>query len=258
MLGLGVALSSVKRPIWLAVFFLAWLPWNYYHYRQDRRTTLAADRQRRVWLDEIGASVRAFRGIDAVIYDNKPPLLEHWGVTAIVRLAQPIPEERIRPLGSPGSDELLTSPNLLTLMWDDATPPRVFARRRAPDVPYIRFGPETPLYQLLEGFTGGSGPRRWMRADARARLLRPAGARHFQVDMQAVFQNTNQSRIDLAVDGKQFATVTLHHDGFLKFEVPVPPGPEESVIISFHVTPGIPDGSDRPLGHPVAAFGFIP
>jgi hypothetical protein len=258
MLGLALALSEVKRPVWLAVFFLAWLPWNYYHYREDRRSTLAADRQRRVWLEAITAGVRAFPQVDAVIYDNKPPLLEHWGITAIVRLAQPIPEQRIRPLGSPGSDELLTSPNLLTLVWDDASQPRVFARRRAPDIAYIRFGPEAPLYQLLDGFTGGSGPRRWMRADARARLLRPAGARHFQVDLQAVFKDTQQSRIDLAMDGKQFGSVTLHHDGFVQFEVPVPPGPEQSVIVSFHVTPGIPDGDQPPLGHPIAAFGFVP
>ncbi len=184
-------------------------------------------------------------------------LLEHWGLTAIVRLAGQVPEQRIRPLGSEGSSELLSSPNLLTLNWD-GPPPRLFARHRAPDVSYIRFGPDTPLWQLEDGFLGGDGPRRWMRADARARLLRPAGARHFQVEMQAVFRDTQQSRIDLAMNGRQFASVTLHKDGFVTFQVPVPPGPEESVEISFHVTPGIPVGTEPPLGHPVASFGFLP
>ncbi len=49
LIGLAIAISATTRPVWLALFFAVWIPWNYHQRRIDGRAELAAANQRRAW-----------------------------------------------------------------------------------------------------------------------------------------------------------------------------------------------------------------
>src|SRR5262249_17844235 len=63
-IGLAIAISAVTRPLWLAIFFAFWIPWNYRQLRIDRGTELAAAEERKRWATPVAAFVRSHPEID--------------------------------------------------------------------------------------------------------------------------------------------------------------------------------------------------
>src|ERR1700681_2789952 len=80
----------------------------------------------------------------------------------------------------PEVQSVLGAPHLAVVIWDGQIH-KVTILPRSPDVPYIRSSRFAPLWQLGEGWIDSDVNFRWIAPHATARLLRPPGARIFEV-----------------------------------------------------------------------------
>ena len=118
MLGLAVAFSVVTRVRWLALFFLLWLPWNYWNFRTARREAQTIAEHRRAWFTPVAAFVRGHPEIDTFVYDGTPDAMPHHAVAGALRLLHPGPGIRVVPLER-GWDAL-SAEHLAEFVWDPA------------------------------------------------------------------------------------------------------------------------------------------
>jgi hypothetical protein len=257
LIGLAVALSAVTRAAWLAAFFAAWLPWNYLHFRVDRREAQTVAAQRKAWLAPVEALVRQHPEIDTFVYDGTPDYMPHHAVAGALRVLREGQETHVLPL-SRGGWEALSAPHLAVFVWDPARL-KLYLMPRVPDVAYVYLDEHAPVWQLTLGWRENQGTLRWMRPRASVRLLRPAHADRFEVWVNAVLRGAKQRQLAVTINGVKLGTIRLTEEAIAKFHLPVPPGPEGPVQVDLTASPPIPDPTgDGELGQPVLGLGFPP
>ncbi len=260
LIGLALALSAVARPVWLALFFAVWIPWNYSQLRVYRKAELAAADERRAWYQPIANFASTHPEVDTFVYDGAPESLNPWGVNGALRDARPNLPTRVFAADAPDLKNGLAEPHLAVLVWDQQFR-RVHVLPRAADVPYIRLSLIPPLWQLGEGWIGTDPSFRWIGPHATARLLRPAAAKVFEIVVYVppvYIERLHQGRLDVSLDHQLIGSGVLDKAEPTTFRFDVPPGKEGPVEVEFTVTPGLkdPNGSVIVYGAPVAAFGF--
>ena len=260
LIGVSIALSAVNRAIWLAAFFAAWMPWNYYHLRLDRRAALASARERRTWFAPIASFMQTHPDVDTFVYENAPESLAYYGVAGAVRnLRNPNFTTRVAWAGMPQFASYLKEPHLVLLAWDQQRQILTVVPR-APDVSYINLSPRAPIWQLISGWQAAAESFRWIEPHARARLLRPANAHVFEVVVYVspfYIEHLHQGRLALSLDHVPVGSGVFDQAVPTTFHFEVPPGPEGSVEVEFTVAPPLKDPSGSGyLGIPIAAFGF--
>jgi hypothetical protein len=260
LLGLAVALSAIERPVWAALFFLLWIPWNYLQFRSEQREELAAAADRRSWVASAEGMLREHPDIDTVIYDGAPKTLGSLGMAGLLRNYYPLRPATAVWLYSPESAEALQRPHAALVVWDPDTR-HATVLLHGPDVSYIRLTLEAPIWQLLRGWPGSQGTSRWIAPSALARLYRPADARVFEVVVpvsQYYLDRLEKGRLDVKMDGALLGSAALEKSELTTFHFPVPPGPAGPVEVEFIVTPPLKDpNAPGYLGQQIAAFGFL-
>jgi hypothetical protein len=263
LVGLAVALSSVTAPVAVALLFLVWIPWNYREMRPYRNRNMAESAERRDWFRSLSEFVPQHPEIENFLYDGAPHSLESWGVSGAVRVLRPPRAPlRVTPLDSADGKALFRRGSFALLVWDEPTR-KVTGLVKASDVDesYITLDASAPFWQLEDGWTGNQGTYRWIAADAKARLFRPAGASVMEVVVNVseyYIEHLHESRFEVLLNGVSLGAETLRVAKPVTLRFPIPAGVPGPAEIEFRVSPPLPDPNHTgpPLGQPIAAFGF--
>lgn len=258
MIGLSIAAACVaarQRLAILAVFFAIWIPWNYMNLRSMRRIWLQQADDRRLYVAALTGLASRQPEVTSFIYQEAP--LVEYGANAAARWLHPGKPILMVSEQEPKPPELLQSPKLAILHWDESMH-RLDPMVRTPAIEsYIRVGADMPVWQLRDGWFPSDGRHRWTRPHATAELLRPAGAKTVELTLivsDEYLAKVRQSHVRLALDGVPCGIFDLTKTGLQTVRVPVPPAPAGRVELSIDADPPYP-GSE-PLGIAVVAFGF--
>jgi hypothetical protein len=259
-IGLAMAISTVTRPVWLAVFFAFWIPWNYRQLRIDRNSELSAADERRLWFTPVADFVKTHPDVDAFVYQNHPATLGSYGVSGALTVLHPV-ESKLLIADAESADQnaALSRPGCALLLWD---PYRriMHIMQREPDAAYIALTYVTPPWQLTEGWIGIDYSFRWIGPHAVARLARPPGTRTFEIaafvpnEYLKIFA---QRRLTVSLNHKPVGTAVFDKFAPETFRFALAPEQAGPVEVELDVSPPTPDPAG-PRGLPVVGFGFKP
>ncbi len=254
------ALAERCHVALLVLFFAAWLPWNHWHLRANRRATLAAAYENHAYVSAVFDAARTLPATRRFVYDGAPPGLPRWGVEGALRYfyrehieAYPIEEK-----------EKVTGPAPVALLAWDPIARKMLSVTGTPDAPrasYITMAADTPVWQLGQGWYGRSGSFRWTKPVATARLLRPAGARVFELVVNAgplYIQLVGRGQVEVSLDGRVIGRAEFTRSAWhtTRWDLPdAPPGPVE-VGFRAHPELRVSPADKNVLGVAIGAFGF--
>jgi hypothetical protein len=261
--GLAVALAAVasRAPVWsVAAFFLLWLPWNYHHLRLERRAALTIAHENRAYVGELFRAAAALAETRTFVYDVPPAAMSKWGIEGALRY-------RFRQVvsayfvGEPDLARITAGQDVALLSWDPAAQKILATHWRAGELPvsYIRMNRQTPVWQLVEGWRERDGFFRWTLPVARAVLARPAGARQFEIAVNAgapYLAAVKRGELEVHLDGRPIGRAEFTREGWQTVRFDLAPAPAGVVEVEFRARPAIP--ASPPLGLPMGDFGFPP
>ena len=260
----GAAIAS-RAPAWsVLLFFLFWLPWNYHHLRIERRAALTIAQENRIYVGELLRVAAELPDARVFVYDGAPRAMAQWGVAGALRCfyRQQVEvvsiEDREMARAIAGKDMALLS-------WDPEAWKILPVHRRAGDPPasYIRMDRQAPAWQLLDGWFPRSGYFRWTRPVARATLLRPVGARRFELVVNAgppYIAAAKRGEVEVLLDGSFIGRAEFTNEGWQTVGFDLAPSKAGAVEVTFRARPELRDPPDNPvaLGAPIGGFGFPP
>jgi len=262
-IGLGIAISAVARPLWLAVFFALWIPWNYRQLRIDRKIELSAADERRAWFTPVAAFMKQNPEADTFVYQDRPETLADFGVTGALKSLRPVERPPVVVAAdSPDANAALAKPHSVVLAWNpDLHVLHVLPRE--PDRPYLRLDRTTPLWQLGEGWMEANAAFRWMSPHAVARLSRPVDARVLEISIYVPELYTNavhDGRLVVSLNRAPIGSVALDKADTITLRFATPRTLPDPVQVELDVAPPLkdPGGSPKLYGIPIVAFGFKP
>jgi hypothetical protein len=133
--GLAIALSAVKRPVWLLLFFAIWIPWNYSHLRTLRKEHLKLADDRRFWFRPVAEFAEAHPEIDTYVFDGVPANFMSYGVVGAVENIRVNQISKVRWIHDPEAAELMKAPRYGLITWDYGTHhSRVELKEAAPPI----------------------------------------------------------------------------------------------------------------------------
>ena len=271
LIGVAVLVASLAdgHYRWAAMLFLVlWIPWDFVHFRELRRTNQRLEQQNRAYVGAIQKFARLNPGERVFVYDALPEGFHAWGVTGALKSVYRSPEITIQHVDQPGAEELVQKGGAAWLHWDRRVgrldivhhPPS------EPPLPYLHMDVNAPTRQLLDGWYKPDNPdydSRWTQPDATASLLRPEGARHFEVAACVAPEQVQRFRtvtLRVVLEEQPLGQHVFTAPGCETLEWPAPPVPAGQVKIEFHVAPPYPAPKPDPriLGITMKGFGFIP
>lgn len=260
LIGLAIAISAVSRPVWLAVFFVLWVPWNYRMMRIDRNNELHAADERRSWFAPVAEFSRLHPAPTTFVYTGAPESLQPHGIAgALSALHSPDASISVVAADAPEARTALAAPDVVVLAWNGQTTAVV---PRAADEPYVRLNSTSPLWQLGDGWIDGGGTARWIGAHATARLAAMPGATSFELVVHVApvyIERLHEGRIEVSLNHQHVGTAWMREAGATTYHFPVPAGLASPVEVEFDVNPPLkdPNGSATVYGAPIAGFGFV-
>ena len=266
LIGAALMLASLAdgHYRWAVMFLLAlWIPWDFVHFRELRRTNQRREQQNRSYVGAIEKFARLNPGQRAFVYDFLPEEFHDWGVTGALRSVYRNPTITAQHIDQPGAEELIQKGDAAWLHWSRGLSRLDIVRypRERPLVPYLKMDVSSPANQLLDGWYSPDDDFRWTKPDARAVLLRPEGARHFEVVACVATEQTqryNTVALRVLLDAQPLGQHAFTAPGCETVEWPAPPRSPGKVSIEFHITPPYPAPKPDPriLGISMKAFGF--
>jgi hypothetical protein len=264
--GLAVAFAGIAEfspPAVVLAFLLLWIPVDFRELRRDRRAARAVDDEVREWFHTVVAFARTSPGVDAAVYAGTPAGMDSFGVEGALRYLVRGGDFGIGGADGPDASKLRQRDRVVILNWD-------YLRRRleillrtpeTPDAAYVEMNPDTPVWQLGEGWYGPEGAYRWTAPDATARLTRPAEARSFALRVNVAakqLQTGGPVTMQITLGDSRLSPWQFTSAGWQEARWDVPAAPAGAVRVRFHVEPGYSVGETRVLGLAVGAFGFEP
>lgn len=256
-IGLALAIAALTRPVWLAVFFAFWIPWNYRQLRVERKAELAAADERRTWFTVAQQFVKTHPQTDTFVYEMSPGTLGSFGISGALRCLRP-PYERIYVADAESPDRFaaLARPNLAVLIWDPFWR-TLDVKPREPDTAFLTLNYTAPLWQLGEGWIGLDRNFRWMAPHAVARLDRPKDATRFEITTARPRELPDgvHTTLRVSVDHREIGTANISEADVRTFRFDFNPGAAGTVEVELDASPGFQDGT-RTLALPILSFGF--
>jgi hypothetical protein len=262
LIGLGIALAALtvrRMVVVIALFFAIWLPWNYVNLRWNRRTELTAADSRRLYVAGLAKVVSQYPAMPAYYLIRAP--LGDDGVRDAIQLFRGGSPPIVRDAEAFNAREALNARSLAVLEWDQQFR-KLHTNARLPDTEdssYITMDPDTPVWQLEDGWQARVAKFRWSAPSATARLHRPANARQFELiaNISPLYIGTVKvSHVEVFLNGKSIGIREFTHAGWqtvLWDLTSEPAGPAE---VKFNTSPPFP--ADPPLGLAIGGFGFVP
>lgn len=253
------ALSTHVNALAIALFFAAWLPWNYVNLRWLRNTALSVVIDRQAFMRDVQALGRDHPEILNYVYVAGP--YRGYGARAALALVHPGQEIRFAAIQDTEWPEVLRANPLAVLDWDSFHHRLLTAIREpnAPDASYVRMAPGMPLWQLTAGWHPLEGRFRWTDPEARAQLYRPAGAKQFEmviVISDEYIRKLNRSNLAVSLNGNPIGDRDFTRPGLYTVRWDLAPAPAGPVELIIRTTPPYV-GKTRTLGSAVVAFGFV-
>ncbi len=261
-LGAG-ALAGRYHPAFTAAFFVLWLPWNVALLKAKRRQALAIADENRTYIQSVAAYMRHAPKLDMAIYVGRPAAFAPWGAEATLRYFSHS-GLRVCAEDAPCAVEAEKARSVALFGWD-AVKRNVLITVRTPEHPdaaYLAMNTATPLWQLLSGWYRLEGQFRWTEPAARARLERPAGAREFELVVNAgpgQIRELGKVTVEVLLDGVEVGREELTTPGWQKARWRLPEGKPGPVLVELRAGREYrPAGDPRRLGAAVVSFGFVP
>lgn len=265
-LALWLAFASERWRGWvLALFFAVWLPWNYQLLREGRKAALTIGPENREYVEQIAAFAQKNPNLRTILFDGGPAGMNEWGVRGALRWHYRHPGLRMAAVNSEEARKWLETGEIALIGWDRARRTLITAVRNEgePDVAYIAMSEGLRVWQFGEGWYPIEGGFRWTQPRAFARLLRPAGAREFEVRTNlGPLQFAEQGRVglELLIEGESQGVQVWDQEGWFVRRWALRPAEDERVVeIELRaVAPYRPSNGDpRVFGAAVAALGFV-
>ncbi|MEK7754874.1 MAG: hypothetical protein AAB654_23315 [Acidobacteriota bacterium] len=264
-LAVAVAAISARAPAWsVAAFFLIWLPWNYHHLRIQRRAALTIAQENRAYAGELFRVAATAPNLRVFLYDGAPQAMARWGVQGALQCFY---RQQVEVFAIEDQDlaRATAGKDITLLSWDPIARKILPVRRRADEPPasFIRMERQTPSWQLLEGWFPRSGFFRWTRPTARATLLRPAGARRFELIVNAgppYIAAVKRGEVEVFLNGVLIGRAEFTREGWQTVGFDLEPAPSAVVEVTFRAKPELraPPSNPVALGLPIGGFGFPP
>jgi hypothetical protein len=260
-IGLSIALAAFfenQSPALVAAFFALWIPWNYAHLRTYRRAMLADAEERRLFIRKLQVFSQAMPEVLTFVYDNGP--VNWYGTEGALRILHGRKKIEFARVDDPEAVKIMRSDRLVVLNWDPVRRELHPVTRNGPesDSAYVRMGPETPLWQLGQGWYGSEGAFRWTQPTATAYLRRPEGAKQFQLVVNIgpeYIAAIHRCHVAVALDGNGIGEQDFTEQGWQTARWNIPPAPAGPVEVTIRVSPEFHAG--RVLGVAVGGFGFL-
>jgi hypothetical protein len=262
LIGLSMLAAAALRSVWIAaIFFAVWLPWNFVEMRHKRVPLIAEQRENRSYVNAIADFIAKNGVSNAYVYDHDPDHINSWGVEGLIHILAP--QSKTYSYDDALAGKIFSQPSLTMMRWHPELKKVVLALRN-PDTafqPYLIFGPETPEWQLSDGWWGYEGMRRWTKATATALLDRSPTAKVFELKAliaPQLIESGKQVHVDLSIDGKDLGTRAFTNEGWQLASWPLSEHLSGVTKVALNVSPtyqGAPDGS-HPMGIAVTEFGF--
>ncbi len=264
--GLAVAVAAMTERFgwkWMAAPLALWLGLNYAEMRERRRAALAEADETAAYVYSLADLAKNGKDIDTVLIDSAPAGLRRWGIEGALRYTFDRDDLELIYLEDSDHKEPRPDATLAMLSWDGPLKKLYTMRRTAAvgDAPYVEMTRLTPVWQLTRGWYQREGNYRWTMPRAEARVRRPAGANEFQVTVNIgpdYIRAVGKATLGVTVGGVDLGSRTFTQNGWVTEKFAMAPGEEGNVDVVFTVDPPFrpSNGDPRPLGIPVAAFGF--
>jgi hypothetical protein len=268
LIGAAVMLASLAdgHYRWAAMLLLVlWIPWDFVHFRELRRTNQRIEQQNRAYVGAIEKFALLHPGERAFVYDALPEEFHAWGVAGALRSVYRNPTITAEYIDQAGAEERIQRGDAAWLHWSRGLSRLDIVRypRDRPLVPYLKMDITSPATQLIEGWYVLEDDFRWIKPDATAVLLKPAATRNFQVEacvMPEQIQKYRAVSLRVLLDAQLIGQHEFTAPGCQIAQWPAPPVPAGRVKIEFHVEPPFPAPKPDPriLGITMKGFGFIP
>jgi hypothetical protein len=252
-------------PPWAVVaFFAAWIPWNLVELRADRKTTLTAGDQVRIYAGALMDFSRKHPNPTAIVLSAKPESFQIWGIVAALNYPYPGPRKPPLIVAEDQVSKLAPETPVTFISWDRDRARVNFLSKvpGAPDAAYLKMGPETPFWQLDDGWYGLDDYFRWTAPQAAAHLSWPEGAGQFEVVVNvspSIMRVNGYTEVRLNINGRDLGARRFDRPGIESIRWALPPRDAPEARIGFTVEPASHFPPDpRLLGAPVVAFGFVP
>jgi hypothetical protein len=264
--GVAVAIAAITERAgwkWIAAPLAIWLGFHYAEMREKRRAALAEAEETAAYVYSLADLARNGKDIDTVLIDSAPAGLRRWGVEGALRYTFDRDDIELIYLEDGDHKEPRADATLAMLSWDGPLKKLYTMRRSAAagDAAYIEMTRLTPVWQLTRGWYQREGNYRWTMPRAEARLRRPAGANELQVTVNIgpdYIRAVGRATLTVHAAGQPLGSRTFTSNGWVTERFAMPAGPAGNVDITFTVDPPFrpSNGDPRPLGIPIAAFGF--
>jgi len=266
LIGAAIAfafLAASWKPSWIALFFLIWLPGNYYILRKERAVALTVAFENKPYVEALGQFLRGQPGVRTVVFDGGPTSMNRWGIEGAVHWFQPAPDLRICDLADERSREFLKAPDLAVVSWDRPRRKLITATRfndREPAAIIMATG--NPVWLFGEGWYPLESGFRWMQPRATVRLRHPAGAREFflRINLGPVqFRDQGPIELEILLNGRSLGTRIYDKVDWLERRWPVPPDISETVEVTLRALKPYKstNGDPRTFGAAIAGLGFV-
>ncbi len=261
LIGLAIAMAALtngRMVMVIAVFFAIWLPWNYANLRWNRRTELAAADVRRIYVAELAKVVRQYPSVLSFYLIGAP--LSDVAVSDAIQLFRGGSEPIVHDAEAFNAREALNASSLAVLEWDPQLR-TLRTRTRLPDTQdstYISMDPDTPVWQLEDGWQARAGKFRWTAPSASARLHRPPNVTQFELTANIsplYIGAVKVSHVEVFLNGKSIGIREFTHAGWQTVHWDIAPEPAGAVEVKFNTSPPYP--ADPPLGLAIGSFGFL-
>jgi hypothetical protein len=266
LIGAAIELSVVAALLPLVatlLFFAAWIPWNIHELRADRKMTLTADDQVRVYATGLMDFARRHPDPPILAIYSKPASFQVWGIRAALSYPNPNPRSPLQLMDQ--SEAVKLGPNVpVTFVKWDPEHNQIRFLAKNPDDPgssYLTMGPETPFWQLIRGWYDLDSYFRWTEPHATARLFWPPEASEFEMVLNvspSLLSKNGYVEVRPALNGHTLETHRFDRVGIQssRWNLPQRDNPVADVELTFQPASRFPP-DPRLLGAPVVSFGFV-
>jgi hypothetical protein len=252
-------LAAHARPAWLAVFFAAWLPWNYLQMREGRRAALTVSPENRSYSEQVQRTLaQSAMKLQAAVLDGRPTYMGPWGPTGLLRLLTRHATLPVVPFSDPSAAELLRRPDTLVVGWNRRDRLVTSSMSHAELSPDLTMARTANVWQLERGWLEHEGAYRWTLPTALATLARPASATRLVLELNvgpAQFQTQRRIVAEALVDGQSLGVREYAQEGWHAREWPLSPSTRSEANVELRFSPPFSPGGEA-LGAAVSALAL--
>jgi hypothetical protein len=257
-------LASIVRPVATVAFFALWIPWNLVELRADRKATLTADDQIRIYAGALLDFRRNHPELRSIAFSSAPDSFHIWGIQAALNYESPFTRLAPKFMDEAEARKLPDAARVTFINWDrNHNKVHILSKDpSAPDASYLKLGPETPIWQLDQGWLGLDEYFRWTEPTAKAHLAWPADSAHFEIAVNvspSILKTNGYVNVRPSINGHDLGSLRFDKAGVetLRWDLPKGREAKANVELTFEPVGHFPPDT-RTLGAPIVAFGFVP